>query len=176
MAAIKNVKLKVNTSGLEQLERQLDGLQRVINAQNAIWRRVCVKITPLVRSLLLDSWAKSDLKNRSFEMKNAIAMAIVYPTSKGIKIGLPRGKGEDFYRKAGALQYGSLRNSSMKNKTARAKVKRAGLASGYRPTGGGSFVLLAHPYFTLNSAQALQIQSAVEKALQEEIDAEVRKA
>src|ERR1700759_5752164 len=140
MAAIKNVKLKVDTSSLKSLEDQLGGLQRAVNAQNAIWRRVCTRVTPLVRRLLSDSLSLSGLKTITGEMKNAVAQAIIYPTSKGLKIGLPRGKSADFYAKAGALQYGAIHRAESSNKRVRRKLKLAGLASGYRPGAAGSYV------------------------------------
>lgn len=187
MAAIKNVRIDIDTSSLDALSKQLGGLERAVNAQNAIWRRVCNRVTPLVRRLVSQSLSRSDLHKRSGELASAVAQLVVYPTGKGLRIGLPRNRGKDFYAKAGALQYGAVHRAESSNTKTRRKLKQASntrlsSAAYYDSTiksengPGGTFTVRAHPYFSLDSGQVKQVEAEVGKLLTEEIEAEARKA
>lgn len=163
MAAVQAPKMKINTEPLKAIEAQLDSAGKFVDKRNEIIARICIKLQPLVRRLLLDELRRSGLKTGG-ELEKLVSQAILIPTRKGLHVGEPRGKTPDQYKKMGGLQHGYIRNLAVQSARTRKKIKAAAVAS------GGSKVVKAHPYFQLGGAAMGQVETAFNAMLQDELN------
>jgi hypothetical protein len=176
--AIKTIRTKIDTAPLLALEAEFSKLEDFIKQKNRAYARICRRLEPMIQKMLVASLAKSNLhlgggKGRRMALSKIVGGAIVFPTSKGIRIGLPRNLDPDLYAKAGALQYGAIHGTGLKTRKTIQKLKanaaeqhkRYGVTKG--PSGG---FVQAHPYFGLDSGQIAQIEAAFIAALQAEVD------
>ena len=156
MAAIK---FKLDATPLNALEKQLGNVEAFLERKNKIIAEICTEITPLARSLVMASLAKSDLHRKSGDLQKAVEKAVVIPTRKGLRIMMPPGLSEKEYAKQGALQYGATRGVEVKDRKARKALKSAGK--------GGA--IKAHPYFNLDTTGVARLEAAFNERLQAKI-------
>lgn len=164
MAAIKAPKMQIDTAPLKAIESQLDSLDEFLKKRNEIFRRICGKIQPFVRTCLVESLRRSGLNKHSGELERLVAGSVIYPTKNGLTIGPPKGQSEDTYKKMGALQFGYIRKLGVQKAKTRKKIKEAAIAA------GGAGVIKAHPYYQLGDAAIRQIENAFNTLLQDELN------
>jgi phage gpG-like protein len=150
----------IDTSPLLQLEKKLNSLSQFLEVKEQLYRRVCERLTPFVRSIMLQSLQASGIHRRTGNLEHMVASTVVYPTRKGIRIALGPGFSADDYAKAGALQYGSIHNSGVSSAKTRRTLKNAGV-EGSRA---------AHSYFTLSASQISEIGEKFNSLLQDEFN------
>ncbi len=162
MPTVHKPKITLDKDPLNAIRDQMSSVVEFIDKKNEIYRRVCSKITPLVRVLAMETLRRSGLHRITGELEGAIAGTIVYPTSKGIRIGPVRGLKEDTYRKLGALQFGAIRGLPIQNKRTRKKIKAA--------SAGASNVVSAHPLYRFTDSDIRQISDLVNNVLESEMN------
>lgn len=123
--AIKPKKFKLDTSGLDAVNEQLDDYQKVIDNKNAIHKEACEEVTPFFQDRLSTNLAASGVKSVSGNLKKEIADAQVVPAKSGIIVKMKSGLKDKEYKKAAALTYGAIHNTGIKNKKARKSLKQA---------------------------------------------------
>ncbi len=129
---------------------------------------VAFKLISDFRKELLSSYGQSGLQKHTMELINAVNGLVVIVGKKGIRLGLQAGKSKEFYARAGALNYGSVRGSATKGK-ARAKFKKVLTKSGTK-TAGGVTVTKAFNFFKLSDAQVRSINDKYIAYFQEEVN------
>lgn len=168
---------------LDRLEKALGGVEKLKDAATKIHFAAAQAIIPDIRAALAASLSSSGIGNSpssgdykpTGSLRSAVMGAQIKVSEGVIRITMAGGKSAQFYARAGALNFGSVRGSGTSSKR-RAKLKKtldkAKEKTGQKKFGSASTTKAFH-FFKLTDSQMATISKKYAAHFQKGVDAQL---